>query len=577
MNANGRPAEASLNSLVDLLHRRAAEQPEDRAYVFLSDRGAEEASLTFAELDRRARAVAARLAAPGKAGERALLVFPPGLEFIVGFFGCLIAGIIAVPMMAPRRGGSRDGSAAIISDSRPRFALTSPALLAARPDVIERYRELGMEWVVVDPADDAAPPPVVLAAPGRDDVAFLQYTSGSTSAPKGVVVTHGNLLANLEMICVSLGNTRRSTYANWVPLFHDLGLIANVLQSLYLGTLCVMMSPVAFLQRPLAWLRAISHYRVDASGGPNFAFDLCVARFKPEQLEGVDLSCWHMAFSAAEPVRAETMQRFAATFAPYGFDPKALYVGYGLAEATLIVTAGRRGQGPVTRTVSRDALLHGKALPPLAPADTQVAVSCGRAGAGGRVAIVEPRTCRRLGPNIVGEVWVAGPHVAQGYWHNPAATDATFRARIADEGDAPWLRTGDLGFLDEDGELYITGRIKDVIIIRGMNHYPQDIEDTVQNSHPALRRNCGAAFIIGEEGGGEQLIVVQEVERTFRNKVADEDFVGTIREAVADEHEIAVHKVVLIRPGAIPKTTSGKVQRNLTRQLWLEGTLEVLE
>jgi len=576
MNANAPPAEASLTSLVDLLHRRAAEQPDVRAYVFLSDRGAEEASLTFAELERRARVIAARLAVHGKAGERALLVFPPGLDFIVSFFGCLIAGVIAVPMMAPRR-GARDGSGAIISDSRPYFALTSPALVTARPDVIERYRELGVEWIIVDAADDSAPAPVTPRAPGREDVAFLQYTSGSTSAPKGVVVSHGNLLANLEMIRIGLGNTPQSTYANWVPLYHDLGLIANALQSLYLGTLCVMMSPVAFLQRPLNWLRAISQYRVDASGGPNFCFDLCVARFKPEQMEGVDLSCWQMAFSAAEPVRAETMQRFAETFAPYGFNPKALYVGYGLAESTLIVSAGQRGAWPVMRTISRAALLHGKALPPLDESDGQTVVSCGRCVSGGRVAIVEPQTCRRLGTHIVGEVWANGPHVAQGYWQNPAATETTFCARIAGEGDTSWLRTGDLGFLDEDGEVYITGRIKDVIIIRGMNHYPQDIEDTVQDSHPALRRHCGAAFTVAGDNGEERLVVVQEVERTFRNKIADEDFAGTIREAVADEHEVAVHQIVLIRPGSIPKTTSGKVQRNLTRQLWLEGALEVLE
>jgi acyl-CoA synthetase (AMP-forming)/AMP-acid ligase II len=361
---------ADLTSLVDLLRRRAAGQPADRAYAFLSDRAAEEASLTFAELERRANGVAARLAAHGRAGERALLVFPPGLDFLVGFFGCLIAGVIAVPMMPPRRAGSRDGSAAIIGDSQPHFVLSTPALVAARPDVVARYRDLGLEWIVVDPADSASPPPS-LVAPRRDDIAFLQYTSGSTSAPKGVVVSHGNLLANLEMMRVGMGLTRSSTSVSWVPLYHDMGLIHVALGCLYAGALCVLMSPRSFVHRPMNWLRAIHQYRAEVACAPNFGFDLCVSQFRPDQVAGIDLSCLKLALNAAEPVRASSLERFASTFHDCGLDASAFYIAYGLAEATLFVSGGR----VVTHRVSRETSQTEAAAAEL---DGAVVVGCGR-------------------------------------------------------------------------------------------------------------------------------------------------------------------------------------------------------
>jgi len=569
---------AALPSLTALLRHRAAVQPDDRAYVALSDRGQEDSTVTFAELDRRAMALARQIAHRAFPGERALLLFPMGIECLVAFFGCLYAGVIAVPMMVPRRQTARDASTSILADCGPRLVLTTAELLSgARGDLTGRFQHAGLEWLAVDAPgeeDDATNPPLPEAS--REDIAFLQYTSGSTSAPKGVMVSHGNLLANLEMIRIACGNTRASTYVSWVPLYHDMGLILNALQALYVGALCVLLPALAFLQRPYLWLRAIHDYRAEVAGGPNFAFDLCVDRQRPEQLAGIDLSCWKLAFVGAEPVRAATIERFTASFRPYGFDPQAMWPGYGMAEATLLISGGDRGEGPVVRDVSRAGLLRHEAVPPRENTDAQPAVGCGRALAEEEIAIVDPETGTRLGPDRVGEIWASGPNVAQGYWQNAEATEATFHAQIAGEIDRQWLRTGDLGFLDEAGELFITGRIKDVIIIRGANHYPQDIEDTVQSSHPTMRRHAGAAFTIADEAKGEQLVVVQEVERTERHRIEPARLTAHIREAIVLEHDIVPYEIALLRPGALPKTTSGKIQRARARQLWLTGALERL-
>jgi acyl-CoA synthetase (AMP-forming)/AMP-acid ligase II len=565
----------TFSSLVALLARRAETQPDERAYLFLSDRGDEEAALTFRQLHEAAQAVAGRLSETVRPGNRALLVFPPGVEFMVAFFGCLIAGVIAVPMMLPRRQGARDASAAILADSAPSVALTSAAF-ASRTDLRERFAREGLAWIAVDPTP-LGPRAAALPAPKPEDIAFLQYTSGSTSDPKGVAVTHGNLLANLEMIRVSLGTTKHSTYVNWVPLYHDMGLILNALEALYVGALCVLMAPNAFMQRPLNWLRAIHHYRAEVGCSPNFGYDLCISRYRADQMEGIDLSSWKVALNGAEPVHADTIRRFSETFAGHGFDPKAAFPAYGMAEATLLISGGARGAGHVTRMVDRTLLQAGTAAAPVRTSDTQQLVGCGRALAGERIAIVDPDSRYRMPADRVGEVWVNGPNVARTYWRNAAATASDLNARIEGDADeASWLRTGDLGLLDPAGELFITGRIKDLVIIRGVNHYPQDIEFTVQAQHPALRQNGGAAFSVPDERGDETLVVVQEIERTERNRIDADGIKGQIRESLADRHEISARHIVLIRPGSLPKTTSGKIQRRRARQLWLEGRLEDL-
>ena len=565
-----------LSSLVELLTKRAASQPDARAYVFLSDRGTEEAAISFRQLHDAANACATRLSAVARPGERALLVFPPGLEFIVAFFGCLIARIIAVPMMMPRRQSARDSSAAIIANCEPVVALTNAAS-AIRPDLQARFLREGLQWLPVD----LDPAPVETARPGMPapephDIAFLQYTSGSTSEPKGVAVSHANLLANLEMIRSALGNTDRSTYVNWVPLYHDMGLILNTLETLYVGSLCVLMAPNAFTQRPLNWLRAIHDYRAEVGCSPNFGYDHCVSRYRADQMQGIDLSCWKIALNGAEPVHTETIDRFIETFAGHGFQASAVFPAYGMAEATLLISGGSRGAGHMTRSVSRSALQSHTVTAPT-EADAQLLVGCGQALINEQIAIVDPDHRARLPAHMVGEIWVNGPNVARAYWNNPEATQMALNAEIADEdGGARWLRTGDLGFLDVTGELYVTGRIKDLIIVRGINHYPQDIERTVQTAHPAFRANCGAAFAIADERGEETLVIVQEIERTERNRIDATEMKGLIREHVTEQHELFARHIVLIRPGTLPKTTSGKIQRSLTRRLWLEQRFEDL-
>ena len=561
------------SSLVTLLAHRAESQPDDRAYIFLSDRGAEEAALTFCQLHDAAQALAARLTKIAKPGDRAILVFPPGLEFLVAFFGCLIARVIAVPMMVPRRQSARDSSAGIMANCEPAVALTSPAF-AIRNDLQARFKSEQIQWLSVD-LTQTGRGAADLPQPQPEDIAFLQYTSGSTSDPKGVAVSHANLLANLEMIRLALGNTRQSTYVNWVPLYHDMGLILNALEALYVGALCILMAPNAFMQRPLNWLRAIHHYRAEVGCSPNFGFDLCVSRYRADQMEGVDLSSWKVALNGAEPVHSETIRRFNQTFADHGFNPNAAFPAYGMAEATLLIAGGRRGADHVTRAVSRSGLQAHAVRAPLDETDVQTLVGCGRALAGERIAIVDPDRCRRLPPDQAGEIWVNGPNVARAYWRNTDASMINLNAQIADEDkQAKWLRTGDLGFLDEASELFITGRIKDLVIIRGINHYPQDIEHTVQALHPALRQNCGAVFSVPDEQGEESLVIVQEIERTERNRIDAVEMTGLIREGVTDQHELFARHIVLIRQGSLPKTTSGKIQRSLTRRLWLEGRLE---
>ena len=568
----------SFSSLVALLEHRAVTQPSDRAFVFLSDRGAREAELTFAQLHEHARALARELAQKGTPGDRALLIFPQGLDFIVALFGCLMAGVVGVPMMVPRRQSSRDSTASITTDSAPRFILTSPLLMSGpRKDVAARFANGSYEWIAVDAmadhslgSDSTQLPPV-----GGETIAFLQYTSGSTSDPKGVVVTHENLLQHLEMIRLGFGATEASTFVSWIPLYHDMGLTLSALEAFYVGACCALMAPAAFVQRPMVWLKAIHEYRGEIACMPNFAFDLCVSRFSPEAAEGLDLSSWKVAVNASETVHADTIERFNRTFAPYGFDPRAIYPAYGMAEATVMISGSSRGAGHVTRAVSRSELGNGRVCSPAGQADSQIVVGCGRALVGERIAIVDPKNLDRLGADQVGEVWVCGPHVAKGYWRNEVAARETFAAQI-DDDPAYWLRTGDLAFLDDAGELYITGRIKELVIIRGVNHYPQDIERTVQNVDPALRNNGGAAFSVPDENGDETLVVAQEVERVYRRSIDIADMVGRVREAVANEHEVFARHVVLIRPGALPKTTSGKVQRGVARQLWLENRLDLL-
>ncbi|HEY0734854.1 MAG TPA: amino acid adenylation domain-containing protein [Herpetosiphonaceae bacterium] len=573
------PPHSSMASetLVALLQRRAQYQPQQLAYRFLVDGELDAVEITYAELDRQARAIAALLSSAAR-GERVLLLYPPGLDYIAAFFGCLYAGAIAVPAYPPTS-ARMDRTLprrlrAIVQDAQPLAALTTAAILplgealAAQDPAMQSLRWLSTDTLADDLAERWAAPDVDGAT-----LAFLQYTSGSTAAPKGVMLTHGNLLHNLLLIKESIRAGEQSQGVIWLPPYHDMGLIGGILQPLYSGFPVTLMSPLAFLQRPLRWLEAISRYRGTISAGPNFAYDLCARKVTPEQIADLDLSSWTVALNGAEPIRPDALERFVAAFTPCGFRREAFYPCYGLAEATLIVSGGQMSAPPIVRAFDAAALSRNQVVASAKPGDERALVGCGVTLRDQRIVIASLETGAECQPGEVGEIWVSGPSVAQGYWDRPETTEQTFGARLAGSGDGPFLRTGDLGFLDE-GELFVTGRLKDLIIIRGRNLYPQDIELTVEQSHFALRPGGGAAFAIDVDDE-ERLVVVQEVERQHRKADVDE-VAAAIRAAVAEQHEAQVYAVALLRPGSVPKTSSGKIQRHACREGFVQGTLDVI-
>ena len=564
------------STLVDLLRYRALHQPGQLAFTFLQDGETASISLTYQELDRQARAIAAELQSLGVSGERALLLYPPGLEFIAAFFGCLYAGVVAVPAYPPQSNRPMPRLQAILADSQATVVLTTTQLLVNGSRRFAHAPDLEvLRWLVTDSVAGGLEDSWQETAVTSDTLAFLQYTSGSTAAPKGVMVSHGNLLHNERMIQQAFGHTEQSIVVGWLPLYHDMGLIGNVLQPLYLGRPCILMSPVAFLQPPFRWLMAISRYRATTRGGPNVAYDLCVRKITPEQRATLDLSRWEVAFTGAETVRAETLERFAAAFEPCGFRREAFYPCYGMAETTLIVSGGLKGAVPVIKTVQGGALEQNHAVPASGgEAGARTLVGCGKSLQEQQIAIANPETLSRCEPDEIGEIWVSGPSVAQGYWNRPEETEQTFNAYLADTYGGPFLRTGDLGFL-QDGELFVTGRLKDLIIIRGRNHYPQDIELTVEQSHPALQAGCGAAFAVEVEGE-ERLVVVASVERSYLRRLVVDEVVRAIRKAVSEQHELQVYAVLLLKTGSIPKTSSGKIQHHACRSGFLDKSLNVV-
>ncbi|MEV2255558.1 aminotransferase class I/II-fold pyridoxal phosphate-dependent enzyme [Streptomyces sp. NPDC050147] len=602
-------------TLVAVLRRHAEHRPDTLAYRFLSgteapgpaggpdpaDGPGAEHSWTFAELDLQARRVAALLQREGAAGEPVLLLHPPGLDYIAAFLGCLYAGSFAVPAYPPdtrRFGQTMPRLAAIARDSRATHALTTGDLSRFAGDRRNELAALGLgglRWLVTGGPDGACAPGAGGGGPdGRgavhaddwrepeltgDSLAFLQYTSGSTSAPKGVMVGHGNLLHNLSAIHRRLAHDTASEMVSWLPPYHDMGLIGGILSPLYGGFPAHLMSPMSFVRRPLLWLRALSETRASTSVAPDFGFEACVGRITDEERDRLDLSHWRLALNGAEPVRADTLDRFTERFAPCGFRRAALLPCYGLAEATLMVTGVRAHEAPVVGEFDTAALGAGHATPATGSRVTRI-VGCGPAVPGLDVAVVDPRTRRRIaGEGTIGEVWIAGGSVARGYWRRPEATEATFRALLDGEDDSagsrsgtPYLRTGDLGFL-RDGQLHVVGRTKDVVIVQGRNHYPHDIERTVERAEPAVRKGCGAAFAV-EVDGAERLVVAYEID----SRRADDapGLLARLRSAIADEHEVAPHAVVLLKRSTVHRTTSGKIQRQACRQDFLDLGLKVV-
>jgi amino acid adenylation domain-containing protein len=556
-----------------ILRQRAEQSRGKTAYTFMN--GELEQCIGYDALHARARRISLRLRGLTEPGDRVVLLYPPGLDFIAGLFGCFYSESIAVPAYPPSMGRSGRNLArlrAILADAQPKVALCSTAVLSIAEPLFQTVPELkSLNWVNTDKADYHELAANELPPIREDALAFLQYTSGSTSLPKGVMVTHRNLMHNLKVICDTFEHSSESRGVIWLPPYHDMGLIGGILQPLYAGFPVVLMMPTAFLQRPYAWLKAISDYRATTSGGPNSAYDLCVRRITDEQKSSLDLSCWRVAFSGAETVRLETIDAFTNAFDRCGFRREAFVPCYGLAEATLMVTGFRERPNPVESLNCSKRGLEERKIRVGGSEEGQTLVACGTAEPATQVRIVNPETRTLSTPEEVGEIWVAGPSVAAGYWGKPDLTEEVFRAVIANDGSSgPYLRTGDLGFI-ANGRVHVTGRLKDLIIIRGLNYYPQDIELTAAGSHPALHGGIGAAFSVDIDGE-ERLVIAHEVNRYFRAELT-EAVVDAVRLSIAKAHELALHAVVIVKPGRIPKTSSGKVQRHICRESFLTNQL----
>ncbi|PZO17595.1 MAG: AMP-dependent synthetase [Leptolyngbya foveolarum] len=589
------PSSRSSN-LVALSRERATYQGSKLAYRFLQDGETESGRLSYQDIDLKARAIAQKLQSSNATGDRVLLIFPPGLDFITAFFGCLYAGAIAVPAYPPRRNQNLPRLQAIIDSSGSTFALTTSSLLAriagsfSQSSAPEQPSQLAaLHWIATDAietenAQSWQPPDI-----DPQDLAFIQYTSGSTGDPKGVKISHRNILHNSALIQQSFSTTPEDSGVSWLPPYHDMGLIGCILQPMFVGASMTLMPPLAFLQQPIRWLQAISDRQATASGGPNFAYDLCVRKVKPAQLETLDLSRWKVAFTGAEPVRAATLARFAEKFAPCGFRETAFHPCYGMAETTLIVSGKTPNALPVVQSIETASLKENRVKLSTDDAqETQSVASCGQPLEGVEVVIVDPNALTLCSDRQVGEIWIKGESVAQGYWNQPALTQKIFNAWLLDNGDSPqerlrqrkgpYLRTGDLGFL-QSNELFVTGRIKDLMIIRGQNHYPQDVEATVEAAHAALRSDSGAVFTIEVSAKGsveEKVVVVQEVKRSYLRKLDPQAVIDDVRAAVTRQHGLQVYAIALIKTGSIPKTSSGKIRRSHCKTQFSETSLNVV-
>jgi len=557
-------------TLVELLRLRADSQHNGANYIFSPDGESQEISWSYSDLDKKARSIAASLQSRGLTGRHAVLLYPPGLEFIAAFFGCLYAGVVAVPAYPPdpaRLNRSLPRFQAIVADSNAVVVLTTQSILSKVEPLLNKS---GLLFVATDTIEDDQAKQWRAPEVKDETIAFLQYTSGSTGKPKGVMLTHKNLLHNAGLVYRAVEHAASDKYVSWLPAFHDMGFMAGILQPLYAEIPVILMPPIAFLQKPLRWLQTISRHKATTSGGPNFAYDLCVRKISDQEREALDLSSWSVAFNGAEPVRAETIDRFADTFKSCGFRREAFFPCYGLAEATLIVSGGAKSAHPVVKkALARE--LEANRLTENDSEDARPIVGCGAALMDQRVVIADPESLTECPEGRVGEIWVHGSSVARGYWNQPEETARVFQARLlGSDNDETFLRTGDLGVI-KDGELFITGRAKDLIIIRGRNLYPQDVEATIERSHKTFRPGCNATFSI-EAGGQERLVAVQEVTAGGRF----DEIIGEVCRAVIDEYEVPLYALAFIEAGTIPKTSSGKIQRRACKEEFLNGSLSLL-
>ncbi|WP_179957672.1 non-ribosomal peptide synthetase [Exilibacterium tricleocarpae] len=547
-----------MKTIREYLAAHANTHPSDRVFTYIEDSG-ESTGISFSELHRKALSICRYLSGRIKPGDPVVLLLPQGLDYIQAFLGCLYAGVLAVPLYPPANARHLGRIAAVIQDCGARLALKNDSL---------KNISLPISALTLDECLCPAGAEVLPAAEA-DQLAFLQYTSGSTGSPKGVMVSHANILANLSSIEEAAQCSRSDVFCNWLPLFHDLGLINTLLLPVYLGCHSILMSPARFVKRPRAWLESISDSRATICGAPNFAFDHCISRIAKDRLAGLDLSAWRVAFNAAEPVDANTLAKFAEHFAAAGFRPQALYPAYGMAEATVFISGGVPSQPAKIQSYNSVSLGVGLAETDASFAKKQVLVGCGNAPSGHRLKIVSPESRTELPENRVGEIWFSGPSVAQGYWNDAVKTRETFGVKLAND-PRPYLRTGDLGFFHE-GELFISGRLKDVLIIKGRNYYPQDMERLAQDVQPGLVRGGGVAFEVAGKA-----ILIQEVERLQLRAFDYEAACKNIQAAIFEDYDVLLEDIVFIRFASLAKTSSGKVQRRLTRERYIKNDIEAL-
>lgn len=574
------------SNIVSILFDHAQTHPHKTAFIFLRDGEDDEEKIAYGELHHCAMAIAWKLHAKTSPGSNVLLLLPPGLDFHLALTGSLYAKNVAITAYAPRNAKHMARIINILANSQARTILTTTTQKEKITDwlgenvglytficVDEVYETNSESFLVCRERNLSMQLPHV----HPKDLAFIQYTSGSTSEPKGVMISHENVYQNVHSLCELFHYNSETTSVTWLPIFHDMGLIDGFFVPIFTGQLCVLMPSVAFIQRPVRWLRAISKYRGVVCGSPNFGYDLCLRQISDRDLQGLDLSSWTVAYNGSEPVDPNTLRGFIHKMAPQGFSPTTFLPCYGMAEATLMVSTHYHQKSPVFRKIRiADLQLHRwvEASDSDKKEDIYELTSCGRAGIQMELKIVNPESKRLCAADEIGEIWIKGPSVGAGYWGRAQQTEEVFYASIlGEEGrQGPYLRSGDLGII-RDGLLFVTGRIKELIIIRGKNHYPLDIEKTVRKAHPALEHASGAAFSI-RGASREKLVIVQEINKQFRTKADPHEIVQKIKEHVFLEHDLSVDEVYLINPVSLPKTSSGKTQRILCARKVQQGTLE---
>jgi acyl-CoA synthetase (AMP-forming)/AMP-acid ligase II len=562
---------------IEVIQEQSITHPDKTIFTFLQDIGGEDSRLTFRELEQKMGSIGAHLVQDGASGERVLLLLEPSMNYILAFLGCLHAKAIAVPAYPPSMKKQYGRLISMIQDAKAKFAITSRT-------IYEKLKKWTKEdfpdvnWILIEDLVVRTPSEIPSLDWNSDDIAFLQYTSGSTGNPKGVILHHTHLIESCHRMIEKWEVQENSKMVSWLPPYHDMGLIGTILTPLLAGTEAIMMTPFHFVQRPIRWLQAISDYRAEISISPNFGFDLCVDRIKEEKRDLLDLSNWRVAVNGSEPVRPETIRRFASYFSSVGLRAETMYPGYGIAEMTLLVSGGDWKKKAVHEHFDADLLEQGtaKRVKDDHPSAKEL-VGNGQGISDHKVIIVDPQTHKKLPEGSVGEVWLQGPCVSLGYWKNEAATQVVFHAYTSNTQEGPFLRTGDQGFY-WNNELYIYSRIKDLIIINGRNIAPQDIEWEVERSHQGIRKNCVAAFSIDHQGE-EKLVVVLEIENRLLKEIKkpQQMLAYGIRSTISQTFGISVHDVVFIKRGTILKTSSGKMQRQAIKKAFLAQQLERIE